>query len=104
MTLRTTALLALSLAAAVPALAQRGAPAPPPNPTGPYTVAIVPPAHGKVTLQPALPADGKYPKGTIVTVTATPESGYAIDSVWYSVPGRFGQMYHEGPGPAFKVT
>jgi acetyl esterase/lipase len=90
------------LAVASSAWAQPQAPAP--NPDGPYTVTVVPPAHGKVTLSPALPADGKYAKGTVVTVTAAPDSGFAIDSVWYSVPGRFGQMYHEGAGPAFKVT
>jgi len=64
----------------------------------------VPPAHGKVQLTPPLPADGKYPAGTVVTVTATPDSGYALDSAWYSVPGRFGQMYHEGMTKDFKVT
>jgi acetyl esterase/lipase len=106
MTFKTTALLLATFSfAAAPVFAQRGgAPAPPPNPTGPYTATVVPPVHGKVTLNPALPADGKYAKGTVVTVTATPDSGYAIDSVWYSVPGRFGQMPHEGPGPALQVT
>src|SRR5689334_4542708 len=105
MTLKFPALLLAGVSlAAVPVLAQRGAPAPAANPTGPYTATLVPPAHGKVTLSPALPADGKYAKGTVVTVTATPDSGFAIDSVWYSVPGRFGQMPHEGPGPAFQVT
>ncbi len=90
---------------APPVWAQRqGQPPAPPNPTGPYTVTVVPPVHGKVALNPALPADGKYAKGTVVTVTATPESGYALDSVWYSVPGRFGQMYHEGMTRDWKVT
>ena len=69
-----------------------------------FTVTLVPPVHGKVQLTPALPADGKYPAGTVVTVAATPDPGYALDSAWYSVPGRFGQMYHEGVTPAFKVT
>lgn len=69
-----------------------------------FTVTLIPPAHGKVQLTPALPADGKYPAGTVVTVTATPDSGYALDSAWYSVPGRFGQMYHEGMARDFKVT
>lgn len=69
-----------------------------------FTVTLVPPAHGKVQLTPPLPADGKYPAGTVVTVAATPDAGYALDSAWYSVPGRFGQMYHEGMTPAFKVT
>ena len=69
-----------------------------------FTVTLVPPTHGKVQLTPALPPDGKYPAGTVVTVAATPDPGYALDSAWYSVPGRFGQMYHEGMTPAFKVT
>jgi hypothetical protein len=59
---------------ALPAWAQRqGQPPAPPNPTGPYTVTVMPPVHGKVALNPALPADGKYAKGTVVTVTATPD-------------------------------
>jgi acetyl esterase/lipase len=69
-----------------------------------YTVTLVPPVHGKVELIPALPADGKYPAGTVVTVKTTPDAGYALDSAWYSVRGRFGQMYHEGMTPEFKVT
>ena len=68
-----------------------------------YTVTLAPPEHGKVQLKPALPADGKYAAGTVVTVTATPDSGYAVDSLWYSVPGRFGQMYHEGMEREFPV-
>jgi acetyl esterase len=71
---------------------------------GPFTVTLVPSTHGTVQLTPPLPADGKYPAGTIVTVTTTPDRGYALDSAWYSVPGRFGQMYHEGMGRDFKVT
>ncbi|HEX4568721.1 MAG TPA: alpha/beta hydrolase fold domain-containing protein [Vicinamibacterales bacterium] len=105
-TARALLIAGLSLTAvAPPASAQRqGQVPPPPNPTGPYTVTLVPPVHGKVALNPALPADGKYAKGTVVTVTATPDSGYALDSVWYSVPGRFGQMYHEGMTRDWKVT
>ena len=91
---RTLALATLVLAHAAPLQAQAGA----------FAVTVVPPIHGKVQLSPALPADGKYPAGTVVTVTATPDSGYAVDSVWYSVPGRFGQMYHEQLMPQFKVT
>ena len=33
------------------------------------------PVNGTFTLNPPLPADGKYPSGTIVTVTATPAPG-----------------------------
>jgi len=69
-----------------------------------FTVAVVPPVHGTLQLVPPLPADGKYPAGTVVTVRTTPDRGYALDSAWYSVPGRFGQMYHEGMTPEFAVT
>jgi acetyl esterase len=69
-----------------------------------FTVTVVPPVHGAVQLVPALPADGKYPAGTVVTVKTTPDRGYVLDSAWYSVPGRFGQMYHEGMSRDFAVT
>jgi acetyl esterase/lipase len=69
-----------------------------------FTVTLVPPTHGTLRLAPPLPADGRYPAGTVVTLTATPEAGFVLDSAWYSVPGRFGQMYHEGVGREFKVT
>jgi acetyl esterase/lipase len=101
---RALVFLGLFVAVGASLQAQPPAQAPAPNPDGPYTVTLVPPVHGKVALAPALPADGKYAKGTVVTVTATPDPGYAMDSAWYSVPGRFGQMYHEGMGREFKVT
>ena len=91
---RTLVLAALTLTSAASLHAQ----------AGPFAVTVVPPVHGKLQLSPALPADGKYPAGTVVTVTTTPDPGYALDSAWYSVPGRFGQMYHEGMTPQFKVT
>jgi acetyl esterase/lipase len=69
-----------------------------------YTVTVVPSVHGKLQITPALPADGKLPAGAVITLTTTPDAGYALDSAWYSVPGQFGQMYHEGMAREFKVT
>ena len=69
-----------------------------------FTVTVVPPVHGTLQLVPALPPDGKYPAGTVITLKATPARGYVLDSTWYSVPGRFGQMYHENMTPEFAVT
>src|SRR5260221_6505190 len=71
---------------------------------GSFTVTIEPPVHGKLTLTPSLPADGKYAAGTVVTVATAPDAGYALDSVWFSVPGRFGQAYHEATTRELKVT
>lgn len=75
-----------------------------PAQTPSFAVTIEQPVHGKVQVIPPLPADGKYVAGTVVTLRATPDSGYAVDSLWYSIPGRFGQMFHEGMGSELKVT
>ena len=72
--------------------------------TNSFTVTVVPPVHGKLEVNPPLPADGKYPAGTVITLKTTPDAGYVLDSAWYSVPGLFGQMYHEGMTREFKVT
>jgi acetyl esterase len=92
--LGAAALLILStLAAAAPALAADS-----------FTVTLDPPVNGKFELSPALPADGKYPAGTVVTVTTQPDAGYTLDAGYYSVPGQWGAMYHESMTPVFKVT
>ncbi len=69
-----------------------------------FSVKLDQPVHGKFTLNPPLPADAKYPAGTVVTVTTQPDAGYALDSGYYSIPGRWGQMFHESMTPEFKVT
>lgn len=62
-----------------------------------YTVTLDEPSHGSVTLDPKLPADGEYDEGTIVTVTAKPDPGYAIDAVYYSAQGQWGPMFYDTP-------
>ncbi len=69
-----------------------------------FPVTLVTPVHGKVQVSPPLPADNNVPAGTVLTLTTTPDAGYALDSAWYSVSGRFGQMYHESMAREFKVT
>jgi acetyl esterase/lipase len=68
-----------------------------------YTTIVDKAVNGTVKLDPALPADGKYPVGTVVTVTAKPEEGYALDAVYFSDKGRWGQMFYESMIPTFKV-
>lgn len=68
------------------------------------TTVVDKPVNGTITLDPALPADGKYPSGTIVTVTAKADAGYVLDAVYYSEKGRWGQMYFESMKPVYKVT
>jgi acetyl esterase/lipase len=59
--------------------------------------------HGRIEVAPALPADGKVAAGTVLTIQAFPDSGYAFDSGYYATPGRWGKMYYESMTPAFKV-
>lgn len=69
-----------------------------------YNVVLDDPLNGSFKVDPPLPADGKYPAGTEVTVTATPDKGYVVDAGYYSIPGMWGSMYHESPASPFKVT
>jgi acetyl esterase len=69
-----------------------------------FTVVLDPAVNGKFQVSPALPAGGKVAAGTVLTVTTRPEPGYTLDSGYYSVPGRWGAMYHESMTPEFKVT
>jgi acetyl esterase len=86
-------LTALAAMAAVPALAATT-----------FKVTLDPATHGKYQVNPALPADGRYPAGTVVTVTTQPDAGFAFDSGYFSTPGRWGAMYYESMTPTFKVT
>lgn len=69
-----------------------------------FTVTLDQPVNGQVTLSPALPADGKVPSGTKITVTAAPDTGYAFDSGYYCIPGRWGSMYYESMTNPFIIT
>ena len=68
-----------------------------------FTVKLDVPTHGKFEISPTLPADGKFPAGTVITVTTRPDPGYTFDSGYYSTPGRWGAMYYESMTPTFKV-
>jgi acetyl esterase len=69
-----------------------------------FTVTVDKPVNGTFRPDPALPADGKYAAGTVVTVTAVPDAGFVLDAGYFSVPGRWGQMYTEFMTSPFKVT
>jgi acetyl esterase len=69
-----------------------------------FSTIIDKPVNGTFLLEPPLPADGKYPSGTVVTATAKPAAGYVLDAVYYSEKGRWGQMYFESMDPSFKIT
>ena len=69
-----------------------------------FNVTVDKPANGTFTVDPVLPLNGKYPSGTVVTVSAKPDKGYVLDAVYYSEKGRWGQMYFESMKPVFKVV
>jgi len=68
-----------------------------------FVVTPDPPVNGKYQIQPALPADGRVPAGTMVTVTSQPDAGFAFDAGYYTTPGPWGAMFHESMTPTFQV-
>jgi acetyl esterase len=108
--MKTTASLLGSLGAGLllsvsPAAAQAPAGPPPAPAAAPttFTITVQRPENGTIAISPELPADGKVAPGTEFTVTATPAPGFAIDSVYYSIPGRFAG-FEEYTGTQIKVT
>ena len=61
------------------------------------------PVNGIMTFNPALPADGNYPEGTVITVTTKPNPGFALDAGYFTISTKKG-MYFEFFTPEFKVT
>lgn len=68
-----------------------------------FTVTQDPPVNGKYQIHPALPADGRMPAGTVLTVTAQPDAGYTFDAGYYTTPGPWGAMFHESMTSTFQV-
>src|SRR3974377_2334430 len=69
-----------------------------------FTVTVDKVENGSITIEPPLPEDGKVPAGSVFTIKASPATGYALDSGYYSAPGMFGRMYYESMSPVFTVT
>ena len=69
-----------------------------------FTVTVTKPENGTIAISPDLPDDGKLPAGSVVTVTATPAPGFAVDSVFYAIRGHFGREAYETASPSLKVT
>ncbi|WP_199773856.1 alpha/beta hydrolase [Stieleria maiorica] len=69
-----------------------------------FTVIVDPIAGGTISVDPPLPDDGKVAAGTRIKIKSMPSDGYAVDSIYYSVPGRWGAMYHESLTDQFEVV
>jgi acetyl esterase len=70
---------------------------------GYFSVTVDEVLNGSINIDPAIPADGKVKAGTVFEVTASPDKGYTLDAGYYSVRGRWGNMYHESMSAPFKV-
>ncbi len=64
-----------------------------------FTITLVPAENGSYTINPKIPADGKVPAGTVLTVAAKPSPGYSLDAVYYTVKGgMWGTTSYENNG------
>src|SRR5262245_18917791 len=73
------------------------------QPAGTFSVTVDPVVNGRLQITPAIPEDRAVPAGTVITMTATPNSGYVLDSLYCSLPGRF-PTYREEMGRELQVT
>ena len=95
----TTVCLALFCFAAI---AQNRRPAP--NPNGPFRVSIGECTHGRIEVIPPIPADGvELPKGTVLTIKAYPDPGYAFECGYEAKNGSF-VFYDEYFTPVFNIA
>jgi acetyl esterase/lipase len=69
-----------------------------------FSVSVNEVKNGKIKVEPAIPDDGKVPKGTVLTITAQPDKNYALDAVYYSVNGMWGDMHLESMASPFEVV
>ena len=67
-----------------------------------FSITVDPAMHGKVQVTPPVPEDHAVAAGTVLTITATPDPGYVLDSLYYSLQGRF-PTYRESMGSELKV-
>ncbi|WP_319501014.1 hypothetical protein [uncultured Draconibacterium sp.] len=48
--------------------------------------------NGKIKIEPAIPDNGQVSEGTVLTISAKPDKNFALDAVYYSVKGMWGDM------------
>src|SRR5690242_17509548 len=69
-----------------------------------FTVTSVAAENGSYSIDPEIPADGKVPAGTVLTVKAKPSSGYSLDAVYYTVKGgMWGTTSYESFSSPMKI-
>ena len=73
---------------------------------GKFAVSIEQPVNGSIKVSPSIPDEGRVTAGAVITITATPAEGYAVDSCYYfnAAGGMFGRMNIESMSSEFRVT
>jgi acetyl esterase/lipase len=70
-----------------------------------FEVKKLPAVHGNYSVSPGIPADGKVPAGTVLTIKASPDKGYRLDAVFYTFKGgMWGTLSEERFVPEMTVT
>ncbi len=70
-----------------------------------FAVAVDEASGGKLKISPPIPEGGKVPAGTVLTLAATPEPDFAIDSLYAAFTGhRKWTTYVEGMRSPWQVT
>lgn len=70
-----------------------------------FTITQVPAENGSYDIYPKIPADGKVEAGTVLSVTASPSTGYSLDALYYTaVGGMWGTTSYENFSSPMKIT
>ncbi len=69
-----------------------------------FSVTVDEVKNGTIKIDPAIPDNGQVAEGTVLTISAKPDKNYALDAVYYSVKGMWGDMYHESMASPYKVV
>jgi len=78
-----------------------------PRPEGTFQVKVEQPAHGKVTVTPAVPENGYVKAGTVLSIKVeATDADWVFDSSYYlsTSAGMFYPTYKESMKPEFQVT
>lgn len=70
-----------------------------------YLVKLAPAVHGRYTVSPRIPEDGKLAAGTVLKITAIPDKDYRLDAVFCTYKGgMWGTLSEESFEPEKTVT
>lgn len=70
-----------------------------------FTVTMVPADNGSYTVSPNIPEDGQVQSGTVLTVKAKADVGYALDAIYYTVKGgMWGTTSYENFASPMEIT